>query len=136
MGNRKLSDAGIRLKRIFMDAADDSSLYTQGEVDKVKMFLEMQGYVFQPDGAYPDEQKFRGVVFDYKKTDAAGNVLGIVSLHLDKGNKTGMVQDGLVTVAHDEVLQEKVGATTTIAGFAAAMIPGPVQKIIKRFSHS
>lgn len=130
----KRGDLGIRLRRIFMDAADDTSLYTQGEVERVKMFLEAQGYVFQPEGAYVAEEKFRGVVFDYKKTDPAGNVLGIVSLHLDRGNRTGLVQDGLVTVTHDEVLQEKVGSTTTVATFAAKMSPGPLQKIVNKFS--
>lgn len=127
-----LKDLKIILKRAFSEASDATALYTQGDLERVKEALSELGYVLEPNGAYSDEEKFQDVLVDYVRRDHANQVTENVTLHLDKGNKTGLVADGTITVHHDKVLQGKVGRVSTIAEFASTMKPSPVQKLAQK----
>jgi hypothetical protein len=132
MGFDTLKDLNTILKRAFSEASAATALYTQGELNRVQETLSELGYSLEADGAYPDEESFRVVLSDYMKVDQDNKPIGVVTLHLDKGNKTGMVADGTITIDYDRELQAKAGRITTVSDFAATMKPSPVQKLAQK----
>ena len=121
------------IKSIANEAFPDAGIspYTSNELKRTKRALEALGYFYSPAGAYPDDEKLKYVVHDYLKTDDAGKVTGIVTLHLAQDDKDrDLVEDGIVTIAHDDELMERVGSTTTVSEFASKMNPNIVQKAV------
>jgi len=132
MGFDTLKDLNTILKRAFSEASAATALYTQGELKRVKETLSELGYSLEVDGVFPDEESFLDVLSDYIKFDQDNKPIGVVTLHIDEGNKTGKVADGTITVHYDTELQGKVGRVSTVSDFAALLNPSPVQKLTQK----
>lgn len=128
-----IKDLKILANRCFSLEYASATSYTDDELKRVLDALQMLGYIPHPAGVYQNEKKFQGVIFDYLKSDISGITLGLVTLHLDKDNKTALVQDGIITTAFDRDLQEKVGRTTSVPEFASIMNPTLVQRVAKTY---
>ena len=114
---------------VFPDAG--ISPYTSGELKRAVKALQALGYFYKPEGAYQGDNNLKEVVHDYLKTDAGGNVIGMVTMQLARNKEDhALVEDGIVTIAYDAELEAKVGRTTTVSEFAQKMDPGPIQKVV------
>ena len=107
------------------------SPYTSNELRRAKKALEELGYFYSPEGVYAEDEKFKHLVHDYLKTDDEGKIAGVVTFHLAQDHKDrDIVQDGIMTIAHDDELLEKIGRITTVSEFASKMNPNVVQKAV------
>ena len=116
-------------KEVFPDVG--VSPYTSRELKRAVKALHARGYFYKPERAHQGDDNLKEVVHDYLKTDAGGNVIGMVTMHIAKNKADhALVEDGIVTIAYDEELEAKVGRTTTVSEFAQKMDPGPIQKVV------
>lgn len=108
----------------------NSSDYTKGELSRAYSYLAQRGYL--KSVVYASENNASdNCLVDFVRRDAGNDVVGIVTLHLDK-DKKGVVQDGIVEIKKDEDLISRVGRKTSIPEFVRILSPSAVQKLYYR----
>lgn len=116
-----MNDFKTVVNRFFSNDPKAQSAYTRNELNRARDALRHMGYRDETDRIYgTQEQRYSQ---ELVKRDGMGKVTGLVSIFLDKGNKTGVVQDGIVSIAYDEKLMDKVGRTTTVRDVANKLNP-------------
>lgn len=125
-----ISDLKVLANRFF--GSRYSTEYTENELAHLRSYLFVQGYVRAR--IYGFEENLGDVLYDYVRSGKNGEVLGVVTLHLQPKGKAAsvQVQDGIVEVRLDEELLAKVGRITGVADFVRAVNPTGVQKVANR----
>lgn len=116
-----MNDFKTIVNRFFSNDPKAQSAYTRNELNRARDALRHMGYRDETGLIYGTQaQRFSQ---EFVKRDGMGKVTGVASIFLDKGNKKGMVQDGIVSIAHDENLVNKLGSTTTVRDVANKLNP-------------